>query len=385
MKKILRALISVSDKKNIIELSTLLSKYNVEILSTGGTAKLLFENSIPVIEVSDYTNYPEMLDGRVKTLHPKIHGGILGKRDDNNHIKTMKEHNIGQIDLVIVNLYPFQSTVADESCSLDLAIENIDIGGPTMIRAAAKNYESVTVLTNPADYENFSSEFIKNNGSISNEYKFELAKKAFAHTASYDSAISNYLEKINSSKLKLPESIIQVMTRSMEMRYGENPHQVAAFYKEPIIINGSISNFIQMQGKDLSFNNLNDADTAWECVKSFSEPTCVVVKHANPCGISSSENILLAYQAAFATDPTSAFGGIISFNREIDKKTAESVIKQFSEVLIAPGFTAEALDVFKAKSNIRILKVPLIKSEAQLDYKKIGDTCSACNSASTHD
>ena len=345
MKKILRALISVSDKTNIVELATMLSKHNVEILSTGGTAKLFLEHSVPVTEVSDYTNYPEMLDGRVKTLHPKIHGGILGKRNDAGHIKTMKEHSIKEIDLVIVNLYPFESTITQDNCTLDLAIENIDIGGPTMIRAAAKNYESVAVLTSPSDYESFSDEFIKNNGSISNKYRFELAKKAFLHTAAYDSAISNYLSKNNSPTNKLPEQLIQVMNKKLEMRYGENPHQIAAFYTEPCIVNGSISNFIQIQGKELSFNNLNDADNAWESVKAFSEPTCVIVKHANPCGVCTAENISTAYQGALSTDPTSAFGGIISFNRKVDKKTAELVIKKFSEVLIAPDFSDEAINI----------------------------------------
>ena len=371
MKKILRALISVSDKTNIIELASLLKKYNVEILSTGGTAKLFIENHIPVIEVSDYTGFPEMLDGRVKTLHPKIHGGILGKRNDINHVETMKKNNINEIDLVIVNLYPFQSMIEREDCTLDLAIENIDIGGPTMIRAAAKNYNSVAVITNPNDYEDFSREFIKENGSVSSEYKFKLAKKAFMHTALYDGAISNYLEGLNQDE-ELPAQLIQVMNKNLDMRYGENPHQTAAFYKEPNIVKGSLSNFTQIQGKYLSFNNLNDADTAWECVKSFSQPSCVIVKHANPCGVCSADTNLLAYQGAFSTDPTSSFGGIISFNKKVDEKTAELIIKQFSEVIIAPDYSKEALSVFNKKTNIRVLKVPLLETHNQLDYKKIG-------------
>ena len=371
MKKILRALISVSDKTDIIELATLLIKHNVEILSTGGTAKLFIKHSIPVIEVSDYTGYPEMLDGRVKTLHPKIYGGILGKRNDINHIETMKENDINEIDLVIVNLYPFQSTIAHDDCTLDLAIENIDIGGPTMIRAAAKNYNSVAVLTNPNDYNDFSKEFIKESGAISSKYKFKLAKKAFMHTALYDGAITNYLAGLNQEE-ELPEQLIQVMNKNLDMRYGENPHQAAAFYKEPNVVRGSLSNFIQIQGKDLSFNNLNDADTAWECVKNFSEPSCVIVKHANPCGVCSSKNNLLAYQGAFATDPTSSFGGIISFNKKVDKQTAELIIKQFSEVIIAPDYSEDALFVFSKKTNVRVLKVPLFETNNQLDYKKIG-------------
>jgi len=371
MKKILRALISVSDKSNIVELASLLNKHNVEILSTGGTAKLFIEHDIPVIEVSDYTGFPEMLDGRVKTLHPKIYGGILGKRNDTNHIETMKKNKINEIDLVIVNLYPFQSTIVREDCTLDLAIENIDIGGPTMIRAAAKNYSSVAVITDPNDYEDFSREFIRENGSVSSEYKFKLAKKAFMHTALYDVAISNYLADLNQEE-ELPAQLIQVMNKNLDMRYGENPHQTAAFYKEPNVVKGSLSNFIQVQGKDLSFNNLNDADTAWECVKNFSAPSCVIVKHANPCGVCSASNNLLAYQGAFATDPTSSFGGIISFNKKVDKQTAELIIKQFSEVIIAPDYSEEALGVFSKKTNIRVLKVPLFETHNQLDYKKIG-------------
>ena len=371
MKKILRALISVSDKKNIVELAALLKKHNVEILSTGGTAKLFIENDIPVIEVSEYTDYPEMLGGRVKTLHPKIHGGILGKRNDKNHIKTMKQNNINEIDLVIVNLYPFQSAIQQENCTLDLAIENIDIGGPTMIRAAAKNYSSVAVVTDPDDYEDFSKEFTRGNGSISTEYKFKLAKKAFLHTALYDSAISNYLSGLNQEE-ELPEQLIQVMKKNLDMRYGENPHQSAAFYKEPNTVKGSLSNFIQVQGKELSFNNLNDADTAWECVKSFLKPSCVIVKHANPCGVCSADSNLLAYKGAFSTDPTSSFGGIISFNKKVDGQTAELIIKQFSEVIIAPDYSQEALSIFSKKENIRVLKVPLFGSNNQLDYKKIG-------------
>ena len=372
MKKILRALISVSDKTNIIELASLLIKHNVEILSTGGTAKLLLEHDLPVIEVSDYTGYPEMLDGRVKTLHPKIHGGILGKRNDINHIETMKINNINEIDLVIVNLYPFQSTIEREDCTLDLAIENIDIGGPTMIRAAAKNYNSVAVITDPNDYEDFSKEFIRENGSVTSEYKFKLAKKAFIHTTLYDGAISNYLSSIKQEKKMLPTQLIQVMKKNLDMRYGENPHQTAAFYKEPNIVKGSLSNFTQIQGKDLSFNNLNDADTAWECVKRFSQPSCVIVKHANPCGVCSADTNLLAYQGAFSTDPTSSFGGIISFNKKVDEQTAELIIKQFSEVIIAPDYSEEALSVFNKKINIRVLKVPLFETNNQLDYKKIG-------------
>ena len=371
MIKIRRALISVSDKKNILEIAKVLKSLNIEIISTGGTASLLKDNDIKVTDVSDYTGFPEMLDGRVKTLHPKIHGGILAQKDNPKHIKTLEKNNIPQIDLVIVNLYPFEETIANPKCTLELAVENIDIGGPTMIRAAAKNYKSITVLTNPNEYDYFSNQLLSGKGKIEEQYRFELAQNAFLHTAHYDNVISNYLSQSN-EKIDFPKILNQKMIKKMDMRYGENPHQKAAFYTEPNIKNGALANFSQIQGKELSFNNLNDSDTAWECVKLFSDPSCVIVKHANPCGVCSANNISDAYQGAFLTDPTSAFGGIIAINKEIDLKTAELIMKQFVEVIIAPGYSPEAINIFKSKRNIRLLKVSISVSDKQFDFKKIG-------------
>ena len=370
MIKIKRALISVYDKQHIVELANVLIKLNIEILSTGGTAKLLRDEGCPVIEVSEYTKFPEMLNGRVKTLHPMIHGGILGVRANDDHIKTMKEYNIPEIDLVVVNLYQFEKTIKKPDCTLEEAIENIDIGGPTMVRAAAKNYKSVAVLTNPSDYTLIADQLINNNGMLEEELLFSLSKKAFLHTAQYDAAISAYLN--NNDTKDFPDTMIQVMHKSLGMRYGENPHQKAAFYKEQNVEESSLSNFTQIQGKDLSFNNLNDSDNAWECVKNFSEPTCVIVKHANPCGVCSSENIEKAYLGAFSTDPTSAFGGIIALNKIIDSITASLIIKQFVEVVIAPSFSPEAIKIFQTKENIRLLTVPIGSDKGSIDFKKIG-------------
>lgn len=369
MIKIKRALISVSDKRNVVELAKLLALKDIEILSTGGTAKLLKKNKIPVIEVGEYTNFPEMLGGRVKTLHPKIHGGILGIREDKDHIKTMQENDIPLIDLVIVNLYPFEETIKNPGCSLEEAIENIDIGGPTMIRAAAKNYKSVAVITNPDDYTLLIDKIKVNNGKIETNFLFDLSKKAFLHTAEYDAAISAYLYK--DSSVNFPELKIQVLRKKLDMRYGENPHQEAAFYSDKDIPKSSLSNFSQHHGKALSFNNLNDANNAWECVKSFNQPTCVIVKHANPCGVCSAKTISQAYLGAFATDPTSAFGGIIAFNKEIDEKTALLVMKQFVEVVIAPNFSDKAMQIFKRKDNVRLLSIPIGPEIDFYDFKKI--------------
>ena len=369
MIKIKRALISVSDKKNVVELASLLASKDIEILSTGGTAKLLRKNKIPVIEVEEYTNFPEMLGGRVKTLHPKIHGGILGIREDKDHIKTMQENDIPPIDLVVVNLYPFEKTIENPHCRLEEAIENIDIGGPTMIRAAAKNYTSVAVLTNPDDYNLFAEKLKDKNGLVGKDFLFDLSKKAFLHTAEYDAAISAYLHK--DSDKNFPKFKIQVLRKELDMRYGENPHQKAAFYYDKNVPNASLSNFSHLHGKELSFNNLNDANNAWECVKSFNQPTCVIVKHANPCGVCSASTIDNAYLGAFATDPTSAFGGIIAFNREINEATALLVMNQFVEVIIAPSFSDEAMQIFKKKDNVRLLTVPIGPENDLYDYKKI--------------
>ena len=370
MIKIKKALISVSDKSNILELAKSLSSFDIEILSTGGTAKLLKENKINVTEVSDYTKFPEMLDGRVKTLHPKIHGGILGRRDNPDHNETMKNHEIDPIDLVVVNLYPFEETINQEGCTLELAIENIDIGGPAMIRSAAKNYQHVAVLTNPKDYKSFTDEINKNQGSISLDLSFSLAKKAFEKTSAYDSAINNYLS--SDSQNQFPDQLTKKIDKVMDLRYGENPHQEAAFYKDSSEDVGSLSSFDQIQGKELSFNNLNDSDTAWECVKKFSQPTCVIVKHANPCGVASTGSLKESYEAAFKTDPTSAFGGIIAFNKSLDQETASLIINQFAEVIIAADFTEGALKIFRNKPNVRLLKIKIENNNTEFDFKKIG-------------
>jgi phosphoribosylaminoimidazolecarboxamide formyltransferase/IMP cyclohydrolase len=370
MIKIKKALISVSDKSYVLALAKSLSSHDIEILSTGGTAKLLKENNINVTEVSDYTKFPEMLDGRVKTLHPKVHGGILGRRDNPEHNQTMKKHEIDPIDLVVVNLYPFEETISQEGCTLELAIENIDIGGPAMIRSAAKNYQHVAVLTNPKDYKSFTDEINKNHGSISLDLSFSLAKKAFEKTSAYDSAINNYLSSDNQNQF--PDQLKKTINKVMDLRYGENPHQEAAFYKDSSEDVGSLSSFDQIQGKELSFNNLNDSDTAWECVKKFSQPTCVIVKHANPCGVASSDSLKESYEAAFKTDPTSAFGGIIAFNKSLDEETASLIINQFAEVIIATNFSEGALKIFRNKPNVRLLKIKIKNNNKEFDFKKIG-------------
>lgn len=373
MIKIKRALISVSDKKGIIDFAKILIKYNVEILSTGGTAKLFAENNIPVIEVSDYIGFPEMLDGRVKTLHPKIHGGILGKRDDEKHLQTMIESNIPLIDLVVVNLYPFEATISKENCPLSEAIENIDIGGPAMIRSSAKNYNGVAVVTDSSDYKMIEDALKKNDGALNLECRFILAKKAFEHTAKYDLAISDYLNGLDTNKnVTYPKKLNLAFNKKMDLRYGENPHQSASFYVDEIATKGSLASFKQLQGKELSYNNLNDADTAWECVKSFKLPSCVIVKHANPCGVGSSKDLLDAYKKAFSTDPTSAFGGIIACNTALDKNTASQIISQFVEVVIAPSYEAESLKIFESKPNIRLLEVTLDNNFNAFELKKIG-------------
>ena len=375
MTSITQALLSVSDKTGIREFASALHEMGVKILSTGGTAKLLSESGIPVTEVGDYTGFPEMLDGRVKTLHPKIHGGILGRRDIPDHVETMKGADIPPIDLVVVNLYPFSQTVARENCSLEDAIENIDIGGPTMVRAAAKNYHHVAIVTDPADYGRVLAEMRANAGTVSDATRFDLAKKAFSHTASYDSAISNYLTAIepDGTRSEFPAQINFNFVRVQRMRYGENPHQQAAFYRDLAALPGSIAGYAQLQGKELSYNNIGDADAAWECVKTFDEPACVIVKHANPCGVAIADSPLNAYKLAYATDTTSAFGGIIAFNRELDAETASAITaNQFVEVIVAPGASRAALDVTAAKQNVRVLTVPLSDAHNRYDFKRVG-------------
>ncbi len=374
MATIKQALISVSDKSGVLEFARGLTELGVKILSTGGTAKLFTDNGIPCTEVADYTGFPEMLDGRVKTLQPKVHAGILARRDLPEHVATLAKHGIPTIDLVVVNLYPFAATIARPDCSLEDAIENIDIGGPTMVRAAAKNHGHVAIITDPEDYSSVLAEMQTNGGAVSDATRFDLAKKAFSHTAAYDSAISNYLTTVNSdgSRVEFPAQINFNFAKVQDMRYGENPHQNAAFYRELNPVAGSIANYTQVQGKELSYNNIGDADATWELVKTFDQCACVIVKHANPCGVAIADTALSAYKLALATDPTSAFGGIIAFNRTVDAAAAEAVAQQFVEVVIAPEYTAEALQVFAAKPNVRVLIVPLSNAHNIYDMKRVG-------------
>lgn len=358
MAHIKRALVSVSDKAGVIELVRELCGFGVEILSTGGTAKLLREAGLPVMDVSDYTGFPEMLDGRVKTLHPKVHGGLLGLRDNPQHVATMAAHGIENIDMVVVNLYPFEATVAKPDCSLEDAIENIDIGGPTMLRSAAKNNRSVTVLVDPADYTPLLEEMRQSGGAVSVETNFRLAVKVYQHTAAYDGAISNWLgRRIAAEHAQFPPTLSLQYAKAQGMRYGENPHQQAAFYVEKAVGEASISTARQLQGKELSYNNIGDTDAALECVKQFYEgPACVIVKHANPCGVALGGSLLQAYERAFATDPESAFGGIIAVNRELDAETARAIVeRQFVEVIIAPAVAHGVEAIVAAKKNVRLL------------------------------
>ena len=375
-----RALISVSDKTGIVEFAQALAAKNVEILSTGGTYKLLCENGVNAVEVSDYTGFPEMMDGRVKTLHPKIHGGVLGRRGQDDAV--MEEHGINPIDLVVVNLYPFEATTANPDCTLPDAIENIDIGGPTMVRSAAKNNAHVGIVVNASDYNAVLAELDTNQG-LSTKLRFDLALKAFEHTAAYDGMIANYLGRIDQTADKLstdnkgdfPRTFNTQFIKAQDMRYGENPHQNAAFYVEANPKEASISTAKQIQGKELSFNNVADTDAALECVKSFTKPACVIVKHANPCGVAVSENgIKEAYDLAFATDTESAFGGIIAFNRELDAETAAAITeRQFVEVIIAPSIAEDAKLVVAAKKNVRLLETGEwpVERIGGFDYKRV--------------
>ncbi len=367
-----RALISVSDKSGIVEFAKKLQGFGVEILSTGGTFKLLKQEGVDVIEVSDHTGFPEMMDGRVKTLHPKIHGGILARRGQDDAV--MAEHGIAAIDMVVVNLYPFENTVANPDCSLEDAIENIDIGGPTMVRAAAKNNAFVNIVVNASDYETIIAEMDANNGATSKATRFDLAIKAYEHTAKYDGAIANYFGKmVGSGNDDFARTFNIQLTKQQDMRYGENPHQKSAFYVESSPVEGSISSAKQLQGKELSYNNIADTDAALETVKLFDAPTCVIVKHANPCGVASDTNLLNAYQKAFDTDPESAFGGIIAFNRELDGATAQAIVdKQFVEVIIAPSVADGVSEIVAAKKNVRLLVCGDISaSNPSLDFKRV--------------
>ena len=368
-----RALISVSDKTDVVELAKNLHQMGVELLSTGGTASLIAQNNIPVIEISDYTGFPEMMAGRVKTLHPRVHGGILGRRGIDEEV--MQAHDIKPIDLIVINLYPFQETVANPDCTLEDAIENIDIGGPAMVRAAAKNHASVTVVVDPLDYSLVLQEMDKYDGAVGDETRFSLAIKAYEHTASYDGAIANYFGRLvqKTADQQFPRTINFQYQHAQTMRYGENPHQNAAFYVEAEISEPGIASATQLQGKALSYNNIGDTDAALECVKQFEQPACVIVKHANPCGVAVDDNIFDAYARAFSTDPESAFGGIIAFNRRLDTKTAQAIIdQQFVEVIIAPEVDDEASEVIAGKQNVRLLTSGNWQNPVyRLDYKRV--------------
>jgi phosphoribosylaminoimidazolecarboxamide formyltransferase/IMP cyclohydrolase len=374
LKKVSRALISVSDKNGIVDFARALNALGVELLSTGGTFRLLQENNIAVTEVSDYTGFPEMMDGRVKTLHPKVHGGILGRRGTDDAV--MAEHAIKPIDMVIVNLYPFAATVADPNCTLPNAIENIDIGGPTMVRSAAKNHKDVAIVVSSSDYATVLEEMQANEGQLDYNTRYALMVKAFEHTAGYDGMIANHFgaRDTENNERDFSDTFNVQYFKTQEMRYGENPHQKAAFYTEANPIEASVATAKQLQGKELSFNNIADTDAALECVKQFDEPACVIVKHANPCGVSVAVDIGTAYDLAFATDPESAFGGIIAFNRELDARTAEAICeKQFVEVIIAPAVSADALAVVAAKKNVRLLECGSWGNQRpqDFDYKRV--------------
>ncbi len=364
-----RALLSVSDKTGVVELARWLVGRGVEILSTGGTARLLAQNGVAVKEVSTHTGFPEIMDGRVKTLHPKIHGGLLGRRSVDDAV--MQAHGIQPIDLLVVNLYPFARTIARPDCSYEEAIENIDVGGPAMLRAAAKNHSDVTVIVDPNDYRALLDELQANNGATSTVFRAQLAAKAFAHAASYDTMVAGYLiQKWPQADQSWPATLTAVFNKKLDLRYGENPHQQAAFYSDPGARGASITRGEQLQGKELSLNNIADADTALECVRQFDEPACVIVKHANPCGVAVSADIGTAYARAYRTDPTSAFGGIIAFNRPLDRGTAEDIVRQqFVEVIVAPSVEPAAREVLAERENVRVIAVGDLDASSGLSWE----------------
>jgi phosphoribosylaminoimidazolecarboxamide formyltransferase/IMP cyclohydrolase len=367
-----RALISVSDKTGITEFAQALIERQVELLSTGGTCRLLQQAGLPVTEVSDHTGFPEMMDGRVKTLHPSIHGGILGRRGTDDAV--MAEHDIAAIDMVVVNLYPFEATVARPDCSLEDAVENIDIGGPTMVRAAAKNHRDVVILVDANDYSCVLEEMDANDGQTRLATRFDLAIKAYEHTAAYDGAIANYFgQQVGNGAPAFPRTLNLQFEKAQDMRYGENPHQKAAFYRERTVAEAGIASAVQLQGKELSYNNVADTDAALECVKNFEAPACVIVKHANPCGVATADDLLSAYELAFETDPESAFGGIIAFNRELDANTASAIVeRQFVEVIIAPNVSDEAVTIVADKKNVRLLRTGQWSSPLpSQDFKRV--------------
>ncbi len=374
---VVQALLSVSEKSGLVDFARGLLARGVKLLSTGGTAKALADAGLPVTDVGSYTGFPEMLDGRVKTLHPKVHGGILARRELPAHAAALREHAIPTIDLVVVNLYPFRETVLKPGCTLEDAIENIDIGGPAMVRSAAKNWPHVGVVVDPADYAGVLAELDAGGGALSDATRFALMRKAFAHTAAYDGAIANWLTARDADGVVTawPDNFFVAGTKLQDLRYGENPHQSAAFYRDDKPAAGTIATYAQQQGKELSYNNIGDSDAAWECAKSFDIPACVIIKHANPCGVAIAATPLEAYRKALATDPTSAFGGVIAFNRPVDAATVEAVSAQFLEVLIAPAYTDDALALIAKKASVRVLKVALPPAAAAAnlwDMKRVG-------------
>jgi len=366
-----RALLSVSNKDGLLEFAQALHQRGVAMLSTGGTATLLERAGVPVTQVSSHTGFPEIMDGRVKTLHPKIHGGLLGRRNVDDAV--MRQHGIEPIDLLVVNLYPFAATIAKPGCSYEDAIENIDIGGPAMVRAAAKNHDRVAVIVDPADYVVVLDELSRGDGALSEATRKRLAAKAFAHTASYDSAVASYLARVNDAGGEFPQSLALQFQKRMDLRYGENPHQTAAFYRAPDAQGASIGSARQLQGRTLSYNNIADGDTALECVRQFAEPACVIVKHANPCGVAIASDALAAYDRAFKTDPTSAYGGIIAFNRKLTADIARTILdRQFVELIIAPEVDADALEICKRRENVRVLVTDgLAASNARHEYRSV--------------
>ena len=369
------ALLSVSDKTGVVAFAQGLVSLGYSVLSTGGTAKLLRDSGVTCTDVADYTGFAEMMDGRVKTLHPKIHGGLLARRDVPEHVAAMQAHGIGAIDVVAVNLYPFAATVANSNVKLDDAIENIDIGGPAMLRSAAKNHASVTVVCEPADYDAVLSQLRSKTQTVAQ--RRSLAAKVYAHTSRYDGMIAGFLSSLPldgnpQARSAYPDTLTLQLKKTQDLRYGENPHQTAAFYTEHTVPAGLLAGYTQLHGKELSYNNI--ADAAWECVRQFEEPACVIVKHANPCGVAIAADCVSAYHKAFSTDTTSAFGGILAFNRNVDEATAQAISKQFAEVILAPAYSAEALTVLQAKANVRLLTVPLptAKTDNAFELKRVG-------------
>ncbi|WP_313254858.1 bifunctional phosphoribosylaminoimidazolecarboxamide formyltransferase/IMP cyclohydrolase [Stenotrophomonas acidaminiphila] len=372
-----RALLSVSDKTGLVELARALAAHGVELLSTGGTAKAIREAGLPVKDVSDVTGFPEMMDGRVKTLHPMVHGGLLGRAGTDDAV--MAEHGIAPIDLLVLNLYPFESVTARADCTLADAVENIDIGGPAMLRSAAKNFARVAVATSPDQYAALLAELDANGGQLSAARRFQLSVAAFNRVAQYDAAISNYLSAISDTaaavpvREEYPAQMNSTFVKVMDLRYGENPHQSGVFYRDLYPVPGTLATFVQLQGKELSYNNLADADAAWECVRQFELPACVIVKHANPCGVAVAADVGAAYEMAYNTDPTSAFGGILAFNRTLDAATAKTILdRQFVEVLIAPDYEPAALEYATRKANVRVLRIPAGDARNNYDTKRIG-------------